>query len=69
MRAAELPWLQPGRAAEIIIGGDVAGWIGEVAPSRSSVRSASCSCSRRMRVRIYSLLVPKVKDSVYQILK
>jgi phenylalanyl-tRNA synthetase beta chain len=33
MRAAVLPWLQPGRAAEIIIGGDVAGWIGEVAPS------------------------------------
>jgi phenylalanyl-tRNA synthetase beta chain len=33
VRAAELPWLQPGRSAELIIGGDVAGWIGEVAPA------------------------------------
>ncbi len=33
VRAVELPWLQPGRAAEVVIGGDVAGWIGEVAPA------------------------------------
>ncbi|MCE5191215.1 MAG: phenylalanine--tRNA ligase subunit beta [Actinomycetia bacterium] len=32
-RAVELPWLQPGRSAEVLVGGDVAGWIGEIAPS------------------------------------
>ncbi|TDB38857.1 MAG: phenylalanine--tRNA ligase subunit beta [Actinobacteria bacterium] len=32
VRAVELPWLQPGRAAEVVIGGDVAGWIGEASP-------------------------------------
>jgi len=33
VRAAELPWLQPGRAAEVLIGGDVVGWLGEVHPT------------------------------------
>jgi phenylalanyl-tRNA synthetase beta chain len=33
VRAAERPWLQPGRAAEIVVGGDVVGWLGEVAPA------------------------------------
>jgi len=32
VRAAELAWLQPGRAAEVLIGGDVIGWLGEVHP-------------------------------------
>lgn len=32
MRAAELPFLQPGRAAEVLVGGEVVGWIGEVHP-------------------------------------
>lgn len=32
VRAAERPWLQPGRTAEVIVGGDVVGWIGEVGP-------------------------------------
>ena len=32
VRAAELPFLQPGRAAEVLIGGEVAGWVGEVHP-------------------------------------
>ena len=31
VRAAERPWLQPGRSAEVIVGGDVVGWLGEVA--------------------------------------
>ncbi len=31
-RAAEKPWLQPGRTAEVLIGSDVAGWLGEVHP-------------------------------------
>ena len=33
MRAAERSWLQPGRTAEVIVGGDVVGWLGEVAAS------------------------------------
>jgi phenylalanyl-tRNA synthetase beta chain len=33
VRAAEHPWLQPGRAADVVVGGDVVGWLGEVAPS------------------------------------
>jgi phenylalanyl-tRNA synthetase beta chain len=32
VRAADLPWLQPGRSAELLIGGDVVGWLGEVHP-------------------------------------
>lgn len=32
MRVAELPWLQPGRAAEVLLGGEVVGWLGEVHP-------------------------------------
>lgn len=32
-RAAEHDWLQPGRSADVIVRGDVVGWIGEVAPS------------------------------------
>jgi phenylalanyl-tRNA synthetase beta chain len=31
VRAAERPWLQPGRSAEVLVGGDVVGWLGEVA--------------------------------------
>lgn len=30
-RAAERPWLQPGRTADVVVGGDVVGWIGEAA--------------------------------------
>ncbi|MBN1193479.1 MAG: phenylalanine--tRNA ligase subunit beta [Coriobacteriia bacterium] len=30
VRGAERPWLQPGRSAEVIVGGDVIGWLGEV---------------------------------------
>ena len=32
IRAAELPHLQPGRAAEVLLGGEVVGWLGEVHP-------------------------------------
>ncbi|MCE5203146.1 MAG: phenylalanine--tRNA ligase subunit beta [Actinomycetia bacterium] len=32
MRAAEHPWLQKGRSADVIVAGDVVGWLGEVAP-------------------------------------
>ncbi len=32
VRAAELPFLQPGRAAEVLVGGEVVGWLGEVHP-------------------------------------
>jgi phenylalanyl-tRNA synthetase beta chain len=31
VRAAERPWLQPGRTADVVVAGDVVGWIGEVA--------------------------------------
>jgi len=31
-RVAEKPWLQPGRSAEVLIGSDIAGWLGEVHP-------------------------------------
>ncbi|MDO9556591.1 MAG: phenylalanine--tRNA ligase subunit beta [Coriobacteriia bacterium] len=31
-RASEHPWLQSGRSADVIVRGDVVGWIGEVAP-------------------------------------
>jgi phenylalanyl-tRNA synthetase beta chain len=33
VRAVELDWLQPGRAAEIIVSGEVVGWLGEVHPA------------------------------------
>lgn len=33
VRAADLPWLQPGRSAEVLVGGDVVGWLGEVHPT------------------------------------
>jgi phenylalanyl-tRNA synthetase beta chain len=33
LRAAELPHLQPGRSAEVLIGSDVVGWLGEVHPA------------------------------------
>jgi phenylalanyl-tRNA synthetase beta chain len=32
-RAAERPFLQPGRSAEVLLGSDVVGWLGEVHPS------------------------------------
>jgi len=32
VRAAEIGWLQPGRAAEVLVGGEVVGWLGEVHP-------------------------------------
>jgi len=32
VRPAELPFLQPGRAAEVLVGGEVVGWLGEVHP-------------------------------------
>ena len=32
VRAAELPCLQPGRTAEVLVGGEVVGWLGEVHP-------------------------------------
>jgi len=32
VRPADLPWLQPGRAAEVLVGGEVIGWLGEVHP-------------------------------------
>ncbi len=31
VRECERPWLQSGRSAEVIVGGDVVGWLGEVA--------------------------------------
>ncbi|HET6498920.1 MAG TPA: phenylalanine--tRNA ligase subunit beta, partial [Coriobacteriia bacterium] len=33
VRSAEIPWLQPGRSAEVLLGGTVAGWLGEVHPA------------------------------------
>lgn len=33
LRAADIPFLQPGRSAEVLIGGDVVGWVGEVHPT------------------------------------
>ncbi|MDZ4177951.1 MAG: phenylalanine--tRNA ligase subunit beta, partial [Coriobacteriia bacterium] len=32
VREMKLPWLQVGRSAEVLVGGDVAGWVGEVDP-------------------------------------
>ncbi len=32
VRPAEIAWLQPGRAAEVLVGGEVVGWLGEVHP-------------------------------------
>lgn len=31
LRAAEHAWLQPGRSADVVVAGDVVGWLGEVA--------------------------------------
>ena len=33
LRAHDLAWLQPGRGAEVLVAGDVIGWIGEVHPA------------------------------------
>jgi phenylalanyl-tRNA synthetase beta chain len=33
IRSEEYPWLQPGRSAQIVVSGQIAGWIGEVHPS------------------------------------
>jgi phenylalanyl-tRNA synthetase beta chain len=33
VRALDLPWLQPGRSSEVLVGGQVVGWLGEVHPS------------------------------------
>jgi len=33
VRSAEKPWLQPGKSAEVIVGGDVVGWVGEAHPT------------------------------------
>ena len=33
LRQTDLPHLQPGRSAEVLVGGDVVGWLGEVHPS------------------------------------
>ncbi|MHB9004993.1 MAG: phenylalanine--tRNA ligase subunit beta, partial [Coriobacteriia bacterium] len=33
VRDVVLPWLQPGRSAEVLVGGDVMGWLGEVHPA------------------------------------
>ncbi|HEY5548616.1 MAG TPA: phenylalanine--tRNA ligase subunit beta [Coriobacteriia bacterium] len=33
LRACDLPHLQPGRSAEVLVGGDVVGWLGEMHPS------------------------------------
>jgi phenylalanyl-tRNA synthetase beta chain len=33
LRQTDLPWLQPGRSAEVLAGGDVVGWLGEVHPA------------------------------------
>jgi phenylalanyl-tRNA synthetase beta chain len=32
VRASDRGWLQPGRSADVIVAGDVVGWLGEVAP-------------------------------------
>ncbi len=32
VRQADLLWLQPGRSADVVVGGDVIGWLGEVHP-------------------------------------
>lgn len=33
LAAAQHPWLQPGRSAEVLLGGETIGWLGEVHPS------------------------------------
>lgn len=33
LRSTDLPWLQPGRSAEVLVGGDVVGWLGEAHPA------------------------------------
>jgi phenylalanyl-tRNA synthetase beta chain len=33
VREAQRPWLQAGRSAEVLVGGDVVGWLGEAAPN------------------------------------
>ena len=33
VRASERGWLQPGRSADVIVAGDVVGWLGEAAPA------------------------------------
>ncbi len=41
VRAAEIPFLQPGRSAEVVLGGEVIGWLGEVHPLVAEAFEAS----------------------------
>jgi phenylalanyl-tRNA synthetase beta chain len=41
VRAAEIPFLQPGRSAEVLLGGEVVGWLGEVHPLVAEAFDAS----------------------------
>lgn len=41
VRAAEIAWLQPGRSAEVLVGKNVVGWLGEVAPDVLDAYSAT----------------------------
>jgi phenylalanyl-tRNA synthetase beta chain len=43
LSAAEHPWLQPGVAANVLVGGDVVGWIGEVHPMVSGAYEVSAA--------------------------
>ncbi len=36
LREAEHPWLQPGRCADVLVAGEVAGWLGEAHPRVTS---------------------------------
>ena len=49
LRAAELPHLQPGRSAEVVLGGTDIGWLGEVHPAVSPRSRRKRPCRVRAR--------------------
>jgi phenylalanyl-tRNA synthetase beta chain len=57
-RAVERAWLQPGRSAEVIVGGDVVGWVGDVHPTVADAYDCSGA------VAVFELqLAPLIKAS------
>ena len=58
VRAAERAWLQPGRSADVIVAGDVVGWLGEVADGVLDAYEASGP------VVLFELSVPAVIKAV-----
>lgn len=64
VRSAEMAWLQPGRSAEIVVDGTVAGWLGEVHPSVADAFEAEVPVVA-FELSVEALLAAARTDRVY----